>query len=81
MNLNKRQENPGGRSKATIKRLQMYRSSKPKRNKQGKIIAPAAYQSYVECGTRARVEPSRAWFANSKTITQDNLQKFQVVFR
>ena len=78
MNLNRRGEKKGHmRTPGTIKRLQMYRSSKEKRNKQGKIIKPAAFQSYVECGTRARVEPSRNWFSNSKTITQAALQKFQ----
>ena len=66
-----------GRTAGTIKRLKMYRSSKARRNKQGKIVKQAAYQSYVESGTRARVEPSRAWFANTKTVTQDNLQKYE----
>jgi len=65
------------RSAATVKRLKMYRSSGARRNKEGKIVKPAAFQSHVECGTRARVEPSRSWFANSKTITQARLQKFQ----
>ena len=67
----------GQRSAATIKRLKMYRSSKAKRNREGKVIKPAAFQSYVESGTRARVEPSRSWFANTKTISQGRLQKFQ----
>ena len=78
MNHGRRGESKGHtRSAATIKRLKMYRSSGPKRNREGKIIRPAAFQSHVECGTRARVEPSRSWFANSKTITQERLQKFQ----
>ena len=55
----------------------MYRCSGERRNKYGKIVKQAAFQSYVESGTRARVEPSRSWFANTKTITQQNLQKFQ----
>uniref|UniRef100_A0A0K2TLI4 Nucleolar GTP-binding protein 2 n=1 Tax=Lepeophtheirus salmonis TaxID=72036 RepID=A0A0K2TLI4_LEPSM len=65
------------RTKGTIKRLQMYRSSKARRNKDGKIIKPAAFQSHVECGTRARIEPSRTWFANSKVISQSKLQNFE----
>ncbi len=78
MNHSRRGETKGHvRSAATIKRLKMYRSSGARRNREGKIIKPAAFQSHVECGTRARVEPSRSWFANSKTITQDRLQKFQ----
>ena len=65
------------RDKATIKRLQMYRCSKAKRNSEGKIIRPAPFQSYVMSGTQARIEPSRSWFANSKVIGQNALQKFQ----
>jgi len=65
------------RSSGTIKRLQMYRCSKAKRNADGKIIRPAPFQSYVMSGTQARVEPSRSWFSNTKVITQNALQKFQ----
>ena len=65
------------RTAATIKRLQMYRCSKAKRNADGKIIRPAPSQSYVHSGTQARVEPSRSWFSNTKVITQNALQKFQ----
>jgi len=65
------------RTAGTIKRLQMYRCSKERRNKEGKIIKPAAYQSHVNSGTRARLEPSRAWFSNTKVIGQSALQKFQ----
>lgn len=32
------------RTKATIKRLQMYRNFKAKRNREGKIITPAPFQ-------------------------------------
>merc|ERR1719208_76830 len=78
MNIKRRDpKNTNQRSVATIKRLQMYRSSKAKRDKNGKIIQAAAFQSHVESGTRARVEPSRSWFANTKTISQGTLQKFQ----
>jgi len=65
------------RTAATIKRLQMYRNFKAKRNKQGKIIKAAPYQSYFDCGTQARVEPARGWFSNTKVIGQSALQKFQ----
>merc|ERR550519_2700872 len=65
------------RTAATIKRLQMYRNFKAKRNKQGKIIKSAPYQSYFDCGTQARVEPARGWFSNTKVIGQSALQKFQ----
>ncbi len=81
MNPNRSKDSVKGvsnpRSAGTIKRLQMYRCSKAKRNKDGKIIKPAPFQSYVMSGTQARVEPSRSWFSNTKVIGQSALQKFQ----
>lgn len=65
------------RTKATIKRLQMYRNQKPKRNRVGKIISPAPFQGWNKSGTMSRVEPSRRWFGNSRVISQNALQKFQ----
>ncbi|XP_021924472.1 nucleolar GTP-binding protein 2 [Zootermopsis nevadensis] len=65
------------RSKSTIKRLQMYRNFKPKRNKIGQIISPAPFQGRLPSGTVARVEPNQKWFGNSRVITQNALQKFQ----
>ena len=65
------------RTKGTIKRLQMYRNSKAKRDKTGKIISPAPFQGRVPSGTMSRVEPSQRWFSNSRVITQNALQKFQ----
>uniref|UniRef100_A0A2M3YZR6 Nucleolar GTP-binding protein 2 n=1 Tax=Anopheles braziliensis TaxID=58242 RepID=A0A2M3YZR6_9DIPT len=65
------------RTKATIKRLQMYRNFKAKRNRDGKILTPAPFQGWVNSGTVARVEPTPKWFANSRVISQKALQKFQ----
>ncbi|XP_067000782.1 uncharacterized protein Ns2 [Anabrus simplex] len=65
------------RTKSTIKRLQMYRNFKPKRNKIGQIISPAPFQGKLSAGSVARVEPSPKWFGNSRVITQNALQKFQ----
>uniref|UniRef100_A0A2M4A8A4 Nucleolar GTP-binding protein 2 n=1 Tax=Anopheles triannulatus TaxID=58253 RepID=A0A2M4A8A4_9DIPT len=65
------------RTKATIKRLQMYRNFKAKRNRDGKILTPAPFQGWVSSGTVARVEPTPKWFANSRVISQKSLQKFQ----
>ena len=65
------------RDKATIRRLMMYKGGKPVRNNQGKIIKPAVYQSWNKSGTRARIAPNQKWFGNTRTVTQDNLQKFQ----
>lgn len=65
------------RTKATIKRLQMYRNSRAKRDKSGKIISPAPFQGRVPSGTMSRVEPSQRWFSNSRVISQNALQNFQ----
>uniref|UniRef100_A0A0A9X4K5 Nucleolar GTP-binding protein 2 n=1 Tax=Lygus hesperus TaxID=30085 RepID=A0A0A9X4K5_LYGHE len=65
------------RTKATIKRLQMYRNFKAKRNKSGEIICPAPFQGWTQSGTVARVEPNRKWFDNTRVIGQSALQKFQ----
>ncbi|XP_068231006.1 uncharacterized protein Ns2 [Palaemon carinicauda] len=68
---------PYARDKSTIKRLQMYRTGKAKRNKQGKIIKAAIFQNKVPSGTRARVAPNQRWFGNTKVIGQKALQTFQ----
>lgn len=68
------------RTKGTIKRLQMYRNFKAKRDKSGKILTPAPFQGWLPSGTQARVEPSQKWFGNSRVISQSALQKFQEEF-
>ncbi|XP_063828249.1 nucleolar GTP-binding protein 2 [Ostrinia nubilalis] len=68
------------RTKGTIKRLQMYRNFKAKRDKTGKILSPAPFQGWLPSGTRARVEPNQKWFGNSRVISQNALQKFQEEF-
>lgn len=55
----------------------MYRNFKPKRDRQGKIVRAAPFQSWHAPGTVARVEPNRKWFNNTRVIGQDALQKFQ----
>lgn len=68
------------RTKGTIKRLQMYRNFKAKRDKTGKILSPAPFQGWLPSGVQARVEPSQKWFGNSRVISQSALQKFQEEF-
>ncbi|VVD03207.1 unnamed protein product [Leptidea sinapis] len=68
------------RTKGTIKRLQMYRNFKAKRDKTGKILTPAPFQGWLASGTQARVEPNQKWFGNSRVISQNALQKFQDEF-
>lgn len=65
------------RTKATIKRLQMYRNFKAKRDPEGKVLVAAPFQGRIIPGTMARVEPSPKWFSNSRVISQTALQKFQ----
>jgi len=65
------------RSKSTVKRLQMYRGGKPKRDPSGKIIKSALFQERLPSGTQARVAPNRQWFNNTRVVTQSSLQKFQ----
>ncbi|CAF0795149.1 unnamed protein product [Adineta ricciae] len=65
------------RSQSTVKRLQMYRGGKPKRDPSGRITQAAAFQERLPSGTQARVAPNRQWFNNSRVVTQNSLQKFQ----
>ena len=65
------------RDKATIKRLLMYKNCKPIRNRKGKIIKAAPYQSWLPSGTVSRISPNQKWFINTRTITQNALQSFQ----
>ena len=75
---NRKSKEPTGiRDRATIKRLNMYKTHGPKRNRDGKVVAPAEYQTPAASGERARIEPNRKWFGNTRTLTQGALQKFQ----
>lgn len=65
------------RSKTTIRRLQMQRNFKPKRDKLGNIVRAAPFQNNLPSGSQARVEPNRRWFGNTRVISQDALQHFQ----
>ena len=65
------------RDKATIKRLLMYKGGKAIRDRRGKIVKAAPFQSLLPSGTVARIAPNQKWFGNTRTITQTSLQKFQ----
>lgn len=65
------------RTKTTINRLNMYKNFKPVRNREGKIVKAAPFQSWHTPGTVARVEPNRRWFGNTRVITQSALQTFE----
>lgn len=81
MNVDRKVEDLKGvanpRTKGTIRRLQMYKNFKAKRDRKGKIICPAPYQGWLPSGSVARVEPNRKWFSNTRVIGQNALQKFQ----
>ncbi|ODV92505.1 hypothetical protein CANCADRAFT_87541 [Tortispora caseinolytica NRRL Y-17796] len=58
-----------------LKRLNMYKGGNPVRNADGKIIKAAAFQS-TEI-PKARVEPNKKWFGNTRVITQESLEHFR----
>lgn len=76
MNPDRPKTSAGMRDRTTIRRLQMYRNFKAKRDASGKIIKPAPFQSTLKSGTMARVEPNRKWFGNTRVVTQNALQAF-----
>jgi nuclear GTP-binding protein len=65
------------REKSTIKRLLMYKNSKAIRDSRGNIIKAAPFQSTLSSGSVARIAPNQKWFGNTRTVTQNALQKFQ----
>lgn len=63
------------RSAKKIKTLNMYKDGKAQRNASGKIMKEASYQSREL--PKARVEPNRKWFVNTRVISQDALNSFR----
>lgn len=53
----------------------MYKEGKAQRDASGKITQAAAYQSREI--PKARVEPNRKWFGNTRVISQDALTSFR----
>jgi len=70
------------RDKATIKRIQMYKSGKAERDKKGKITG-GEYMSRDQAGNRdltgatGRVEPDRRWFGNTRVVGASELDRFR----
>lgn len=58
-----------------LKYLNMINSGKEKRNSRGEIIKAAPFQS--ENAPVARIEPAKAWFTNTKTVTQNELEEYR----
>ena len=63
------------RDATKVKKVNMYKGGKPTRNAQGDIIKAAAFQSKEI--PKARIEPNRRWFGNTRVIAQDALAEFR----
>ncbi|KAL9128855.1 MAG: hypothetical protein Q9217_002544 [Psora testacea] len=55
--------------------LSIFKEGKAQRNASGKITKAGSYQSREK--PKARVEPNRKWFGNTRVITQDALNSFR----
>ncbi|KAE8326784.1 NUC091 domain-containing protein [Aspergillus sergii] len=58
-----------------VKRLNMYKDGKPRRDAEGNITVAASYQSRE--APVARIEPNRKWFGNTRVISQEALSSFR----
>ena len=71
----------GLRSKSTIMRLNMYKRGNPVRNADGKILGGTLMMGNKAGGkdipNSARIAPDRRWFGNTRTISQNELEKFK----
>jgi hypothetical protein len=65
------------RDAKAIKKVNLLKSGKAKRNSQGKIIKAAEFQKAAISGTVARIEPNRRWFENTKTVGVKDLSAFR----
>jgi nuclear GTP-binding protein len=63
------------RNAKKIKTLNMHKDGKAQRNAEGKITKAASYQSREV--PKARVEPNRKWFGNTRVISQNALDSFR----
>lgn len=63
------------RSAKKVKTLNMFKDGKAQRNADGKVTKAASYQSREV--PKARVEPNRKWFGNTRVISQDALTAFR----
>ncbi|KAI9831115.1 MAG: GTPase required for pre-60S ribosomal subunit nuclear export and maturation [Sarea resinae] len=63
------------RNAKKVKTLNMFKDGKAQRNATGKITKAASYQSREL--PKARIEPNRKWFGNTRVIAQDSLNSFR----
>jgi nuclear GTP-binding protein len=65
------------RDKVKLRQWKMLRSGAPQRDSKGNITKEAVYAKTTPDSQVARIEPSRRWFGNAKTIRQDHLDKLR----
>lgn len=67
-----------GRDKATVKRMQMYKTKAYKHDRDGKVIKDAGdlTKSTPELGA-GRIAPNRRWFGNTRVVEQKDLSRFR----
>jgi len=74
-------DNGNKRSKATVMRLRMYRGGKAERDRDGKIVGGSLMMGNKagdkDLPNSARIAPDRRWFGNTRTISQNELDKFR----
>ncbi|KAK1055523.1 GTPase required for pre-60S ribosomal subunit nuclear export and maturation [Friedmanniomyces endolithicus] len=63
------------RSAKKVKTLNMFKEGKAERNASGEITKAASFQGREK--PKARVEPHRKWFTNTRVISQDALSAFR----
>ncbi|KAI9682074.1 MAG: GTPase required for pre-60S ribosomal subunit nuclear export and maturation [Caeruleum heppii] len=63
------------RDEKKARTLNMFKEGKAQRNAAGKITKAASYQSREL--PKARIEPNRKWFGNTRVIAQDALNSFR----
>ncbi|CAL9122322.1 unnamed protein product [Musa textilis] len=63
----------GARTAATVRRLKMY-SSRPKRDRKGKILKHELQSKELPS---TRIEPDRRWFGNTRVVNQKELEFFR----
>ncbi|RMZ06595.1 hypothetical protein D0862_04546 [Hortaea werneckii] len=63
------------RSAKRVKALNMYKGGEAQHNARGDVTKAAAYQGTET--PKARVEPNRKWFTNTRVISQDALAAFR----
>ena len=63
------------RSAKQARTLNVFKDGKAQRNASGKVTKAASFQSRDK--PKARIEPNRRWFGNTRVISQDALASFR----